>query len=120
MNTLKIFLIASTLLLTNAANALSDTVIDQCSEERLNAIQVGLENLKELADYKLRKKSDISLVNFTIEFDFKRLSQSCKFEPQAVDENYAVFKKDMEFVAKVIDMGGVDAALLNEDMNPME
>jgi hypothetical protein len=105
MNTLKIFLIASTLLLTNAANALSNPVIDQCSEESLNTIQLELENIKELADYKLYDKSAVSFINAGYDFSFKKLKQSCKFEPQNADKWYARVKSDMETSAKIIDMG---------------
>jgi hypothetical protein len=36
---------------------------------------------------------------------FKKLKQSCKFEPQNADEWYALIKRDMEEYAKIIDMG---------------
>jgi hypothetical protein len=104
MNTLKIFLIASTLLLTNAANALSNPVIDQCSEESLNTIQLEMEDLKELADYKLNGEITTMINNWS-QIRFKRLRQSCMFEPQNAYENYALIKTDMETSAKIIDMG---------------
>jgi hypothetical protein len=70
----------------------------------LNTIQLELEDLKELADYK-NDKHTVSFINKLGSIRLKKLEQSCKLDPQNVDKWYTLIKSDMETLAKMVDMG---------------